>query len=807
MPSGNPKETQPSQELSFEEFREQVLADYRLGCMSREASLIGRKEVLTGKAKFGIFGDGKEVAQIALAKTFRDGDFRSGYYRDQTWVFASGMGTVEQFFSQLYADTDSAADPSSSGRQMNAHFATQSLDEQGHWKNLTQQKNSSADTSPTASQLARAVGMALASKYYRANPKADPERMFSVNGNEVVFCTIGDASTSEGIFWESVNAAGVQRIPIAFVIWDDGYGISVPRKYQTTKDNISEVLEGFRVNEDGEGLDIYRVQGWDYATLCETFEQGIARIRETHIPAIFHVTEMTQPQGHSTSGSHERYKSKERLAWEAEHDCISKMREWIISSAIAAAEQLDAIESEAKQEARDARATAWKHYSEPIIAERRELVSIINSLAAETSSEEIATVAKELSEFVGPIRRDLIHFAKKAIRKAGGVTGSTRETLANWIQHQESLGHERYSTHLYSRSSQSALSVPVIPATYDDDSPILNGFEILNRYFDLELARNEKILAFGEDLGKIGDVNQGFAGLQDKHGEHRVFDTGIREATIMGQGIGLAMRGLRPIAEIQYLDYLIYGLQPLVDDLATLQYRTKGRQKAPMIIRTRGHRLEGIWHTGSPMGMIISSLRGVHVLTPRNMVQAAGMYNTMLQSDEPALLIECLNGYRLKEKVPSNLGEFTVPLGVPEILQEGTDITLVTYGSTARIVADAIGQLAEHNISCELIDVQTLIPFDINHIISESLEKTNRIVFIDEDVPGGASAYMMQKVMEEEDGFRYLDSKPITITGSENRSAYASDGDYFCKPNAEQIFERVYALMNEADPERYPAIR
>jgi len=807
MPSGNPKETQPSQELSFEEFREQVLADYRLGCMSREASLIGRKEVLTGKAKFGIFGDGKEVAQIALAKTFRDGDFRSGYYRDQTWVFASGMGTVEQFFSQLYADTDSAADPSSSGRQMNAHFATQSLDEQGHWKNLTQQKNSSADTSPTASQLARAVGMALASKYYRANPKADPERMFSVNGNEVVFCTIGDASTSEGIFWESVNAAGVQRIPIAFVIWDDGYGISVPRKYQTTKDNISEVLEGFRVNEDGEGLDIYRVQGWDYATLCETFEQGIARIRETHIPAIFHVTEMTQPQGHSTSGSHERYKSKERLAWEAEHDCISKMREWIISSAIAAAEQLDAIESEAKQEARDARATAWKHYSEPIIAERRELVSIINSLAAETSSEEIATVAKELSEFVGPIRRDLIHFAKKAIRKAGGVTGGTRETLANWIQHQESLGHERYSTHLYSRSSQSALSVPVIPATYDDDSPILNGFEILNRYFDLELARNEKILAFGEDLGKIGDVNQGFAGLQDKHGEHRVFDTGIREATIMGQGIGLAMRGLRPIAEIQYLDYLIYGLQPLVDDLATLQYRTKGRQKAPMIIRTRGHRLEGIWHTGSPMGMIISSLRGVHVLTPRNMVQAAGMYNTMLQSDEPALLIECLNGYRLKEKVPSNLGEFTVPLGVPEILQEGTDITLVTYGSTARIVADAIGQLAEHNISCELIDVQTLIPFDINHIISESLEKTNRIVFIDEDVPGGASAYMMQKVMEEEDGFRYLDSKPITITGSENRSAYASDGDYFCKPNAEQIFERVYALMNEADPERYPAIR
>lgn len=818
MPSRKPEEAE-SQALSFEEFKARVLADYRLACMSREASLIGRKEVLTGKAKFGIFGDGKEVAQIALAKTFQEGDFRSGYYRDQTWAFAAGMGTAQQFFAQLYADTDPEADPFSSGRQMNAHFATSSLDEHGNWKNLTQQKNSSADTSPTASQMARAVGLALASKYYRANPKADPGQIFSVDGNEVVFCTIGDASTSEGIFWEAVNAAGVQRIPIAFIIWDDGYGISVPRKYQTTKDNISEVLKGFLVNEKDEGLDIYRVKGWDYPALCETFEQGIARIRETHIPAIFHVREMTQPQGHSTSGSHERYKSKERLAWETEFDCLTKMREWIIKSAIALPEELDTLENEAKQEARDARVAAWKHYSEAIIAERRELISLINQLAQETSSQEVAAVAKELIDFMGPIRRDLIHFAKKALRKApplqrGGTGGASlsagqagvRPQLSQWITNQLSLGQERYNTYLYSHSERSALRVPGIPPTYDADAPVLNGFEILNRYFDLELKRNEKVLAFGEDLGKIGDVNQGFAGLQEKHGEHRVFDTGIREATIMGQGIGLAMRGLRPIAEIQYLDYLMYGLQPLVDDLATVQYRTKGRQKAPMIIRTRGHRLEGIWHTGSPMGMIVNSLRGVYVLTPRNMVQAVGMYNAMMQSDDPALLIECLNGYRLKEKLPSNLGEFTVPLGVPDVLIEGTDVTLVSYGSTLRIVEDAVKQLAEHGISCELVDVQTLIPFDIHHSIVESLKKTSRIVFIDEDVPGGATAYMLQKVLEEQDGYRWLDSRPLTIPGSENRSAYASDGDYFCKPNAEQIFEQVYRLMMEADPERYPEL-
>lgn len=807
MPTQKPEGTSSSHALSFEEFKAQVLADYRLACMSREASLIGRKEVLTGKAKFGIFGDGKEVAQIALAKTFMDGDFRSGYYRDQTWVFASGMGTVEQFFAQLYADTDTEADPFSSGRQMNAHFATASLNEIGDWKNLTEQKNSSSDTSPTASQMARAVGLALASKYYRANPKADIEGTFSVSGNEVVFCTIGDASTSEGIFWEAVNAAGVQKIPLAFIIWDDGYGISVPRKYQTTKDNISEVLKGFLVNDDGDGLDIYRVKGWDYPALCETFEQGIAKIRETHIPAIFHVREMTQPQGHSTSGSHERYKSKERLAWESEFDCITKLREWIVKSAIALPEELSAIDSEAKQEARDARVSAWKHYSEPIIAERRELISIINELATETSSAELTAIAKELSDFIGPIRRDLIHFAKRALRqstRSAGAESGVKSQLANWIRNQEAMGGDRYNTYLYSQSQDSALRVPVVPAVYDDEAPILNGFEILNNYFDLELKRNQKVLAFGEDLGKIGDVNQGFAGLQDKHGESRVFDTGIREATIMGQGIGLAMRGLRPIAEIQYLDYLLYGFQPLVDDLATVQYRTKGRQKAPLIIRTRGHRLEGIWHTGSPMGMIINSLRGVYVLTPRNMVQAVGMYHTMMQSDDAALLIECLNGYRLKERLPSNLGEFTVPLGVPEVLVEGSDVTLVSYGSTLRIVEEVIHQLTQLGISCELVDVQTLLPFDINHTIVESLKKTSRIVFIDEDVPGGATAYMMQKVLEEQDGYRHLDSKPLTIAASDNRSAYASDGDYFCKPNAEQIFESVYRLMMESDPERFP---
>jgi pyruvate/2-oxoglutarate/acetoin dehydrogenase E1 component/TPP-dependent pyruvate/acetoin dehydrogenase alpha subunit len=805
MASRKAEEAGSSEALSYEEFKAQVLADYRLACMSREASLIGRKEVLTGKAKFGIFGDGKEVAQIALAKTFQAGDFRSGYYRDQTWVFASGMGTVEQFFSQLYADTDPEADPFSSGRQMNAHFATASLDPSGQWLNLTERKNSSADTSPTASQMARAVGLALASKYYRANPGADPEGNFSVNGNEVVFCTIGDASTSEGIFWEAINAAGVQKIPLAFIIWDDGYGISVPRKYQTTKDNISEVLKGFLVNDEGEGLDIYRVKGWDYPALCETFEQGIARIRETHIPAIFHVREMTQPQGHSTSGSHERYKSKERLAWETEFDCLTKMREWIIKSAITLPEELDGIEGEAKQEARDAREAAWKHYSEPIIAERRELVGLINQLAGETGSEELAVVAKELSDFLGPIRRDLIHFAAKALRKAPVSTpDALKQQLLSWIRTQESVGRDHYNTHLYSQSTKSALNVPVVPVAYNADSPALNGFEILNRYFDLELGRNQKVLAFGEDLGKIGDVNQGFAGLQDKHGEHRVFDTGIREATIMGQGIGLSMRGLRPIAEIQYLDYLLYGFQPLADDLATVHYRTKGRQKAPMVVRTRGHRLEGIWHTGSPMGMIINSLRGIYVLTPRNMVQAVGMYNTMMQSDDPALLIECLNGYRLKERLPSNLGDFTVPLGVPEILTEGTDVTVVSYGSTLRIVDDALKQLAEHGVSCELIDVQTLIPFDLPHTIAGSLRKTGRIVFVDEDVPGGASAYMLQKVLEEQDGYRYLDSGPQTVTGSDNRSAYASDGDYFCKPNAEQIFERVYRLMMEVDPGKYP---
>lgn len=802
MATGDSKDTKDASALSFEQFKEQVLADYKLACVSREASLIGRKEVLTGKAKFGIFGDGKEVAQIALAKTFKDGDFRSGYYRDQTWVFASGMGTVQQFFAQLYADTDIEADPFSAGRQMNAHFATHSLDEDGHWKNLTQQKNSSADTSPTASQMARAVGLGLASKLYRANPSADVDGKFTNNGSEVVFCTIGDASTSEGIFWEAVNAAGVQKIPIAFIVYDDGFGISVPRKYQTTKDSISEALDGFSLNEKEEGLDIHRLKGWDYAGLCETFENGIAKIRETHIPALFHIQEMTQPQGHSTSGSHERYKSKERLAWEDEFDCIAKMREWIIQSAIADEADLDTIEEASKQEAKEARAAAWKAYSEPIISERRELLGLINELSA--TNENVSAVAQELSAFLGPIRRDLIHFAKKALRITIGQHSDARQQVESWTSKMIQKGYGRYNSNLYSASELSAPKVAHVPAEYSDDSAELNGFEILNKYFDLELERSPKVVAFGEDVGQIGDVNQGFAGLQEKHGEHRVFDVGIREATIMGQGIGLAMRGWRPIAEIQYIDYLIYGLQPLVDDLATLQYRSVGRQKAPMIIRTRGHRLEGIWHTGSPMGMIINSMRGTYVLTPRNMVQAAGMYNTMMQSDDAALIIECLNGYRLKERLPDNLAEFTVPLGIPEVLVEGTDITVVSYGSTIRVVEESVAQLSELGISCELVDVQTLLPFDVNHLIVESLKKTNRIAFVDEDVPGGASAYMMQQVVEKQEGYRWLDSKPITVSGSENRSAYASDADYFCKPNAEQVTEAIYELMREADPGRFP---
>lgn len=795
------------EKVSFKDFQKEVLADYYIACLSRQASLIGRKEVLTGKAKFGIFGDGKEVPQLAMAKAFKTGDFRSGYYRDQTFIFATGMGNVNDFFSQLYAHPDLACDPHSAGRQMNAHFATRSLDDDGNWQHLSEMKNSSADASPTASQMARAVGLAMASKIYRQNPEIEGADRFSKNGDEVTFCTIGDASTSEGIFWEALNAAGVTRIPLAISIWDDGYGISVPNKYQTTKGDISALLKGFSPNNNGEGVDIYSAYGWDYPGLCAMYEKGIQKIRKTHIPAVFHIKEATQPQGHSTSGSHERYKSKNRLEWEAENDCISKMRAWILSSNIASEAELDSIETQAKSDANNSKKAAWKSYQASIREEINELNTHLDSLISDgTNAQAIEQLKNELVARLDPLHRDVMSTARRTMFHLPGYSSAAKDEFMSWLNNLEQLNQDRYNSHLYSMSANSALEVPEVDPTYSADSPLISGFEILQKFFDHTLSNNSRFIAFGEDLGKIGGVNQGFAGLQEKHGEQRVFDTGIREATIIGQGIGMAMRGLRPLAEIQYLDYLIYGLQPIIDDLATLQYRTKGGQKAPLIIRTRGHRLEGIWHTGSPIGMIINSMRGVRVLVPRNMVQAAGMYNTMLHSDEPALLIECLNGYRLKERLPDNMGQYTIPLGNPEVLHQGEDVTIVSYGSTLRIIEEAIQILEGMDISCELIDVQTLIPFDIHHKIAESLRKTNRLVVVDEDVPGGASAYILQEILEKQNGYFYLDSKPITITAREHRSAYASDGDYFSKPNVEDIVQEIYTLMHETDPDAFPAL-
>jgi pyruvate/2-oxoglutarate/acetoin dehydrogenase E1 component/TPP-dependent pyruvate/acetoin dehydrogenase alpha subunit len=795
-----------TEKISFDTFKNSVLEDYKIACLSREASLMGRKEVLTGKAKFGIFGDGKELAQIALAKNFKNGDFRSGYYRDQTWMLASEITNLEQYFAQLYAIPDVKEEPASAGRQMNGHFASRSLDEKGQWKNLTTQKNSASDTSPTASQMVRAVGLAQASKMYRNNPELKNYPQFSNNGDEVVFTSIGDASTSEGVFWEAVNAIGVMKVPAAISIWDDGYGISVPRKYQTTKGSISESLSGMRLNENNEGFDIYVVRGWDYASLCETYEKGIKKIRETHIPAIFHIVEVTQPQGHSTSGSHERYKSAERLAWEKEYDCIQQMKLWILSNNIANQEQLQEIERTAKDEVNEAKKSAWKKYSEPIKSEIKTTSELLQNLYNETNIEIINEAIKELNSTLDPYRRDIMKAIHKSLRACIGLEIPAKKALNEYLENQYLLNKDRYNSYLYSHSSQNALSIEEIPAIYSNEPNSLNGFEIINKCFDNLFTKYDNVVAFGEDVGKIGDVNQGFAGLQEKFGKHRIFDVGIREATIMGQAIGLAMRGIRPIAEIQYLDYLIYGLQPLVDDLTTLQYRTKGGQKAPCIIRTRGHRLEGIWHTGSPMGMMLHSLRGMYVLTPRNMTQAAGFYNMLMKSDEPAIVVECLNGYRLKENMPENLNEFSLALGKIEILEEGTDITMISYGSTLRVCQEAIEFLKEHNISVELVDVQSLIPFDISHDCMKSLKKTNRLVIVDEDVEGGASSYILQKVLEEQNGYQYLDCKPLTITAKDHRSAYGSDGDYFSKPNSEEIFNKVYQLMHEAEPGYYPSI-
>ena len=788
---------QTEEKLSFDDFKEQVLSDYRTAVESREASLLGRKEVLTGKAKFGIFGDGKELAQIAMSKVFKEGDFRSGYYRDQTFMFASGMSSVEQFFAQLYANPDVQEEPSSAGRQMNGHYATRWLDESGAWKSLTANKNCSADISPTAGQMVRGLGLAFASKLFRKQENLHAFTELSNKGNEVCFATIGDASTSEGLFWETMNAAGVLKVPLAVFCWDDGYGISVPRKYQTAKNSISQALSGFQHDEETGGIDIYTVKGWDYAALMETFQRGIDRVRETHIPALFHVQEITQPQGHSTSGSHERYKTKERLEWEKEMDCIKMMRRFIIDNTIATNEELDAIDAEARDYVLDAKKAAWEKFINPIKQQIADAEALIQPLVMEGGAQasSLAELLKDLKAIREPLRRDVLRTIARVLNLAGDSEAARR--LKAFQQQLKADASEKYNAQLHSRSTLSVANIAEVKPLYTTDNQ-LNGFEILNQYFDHILATNPKVFAFGEDVGHIGDVNQGFAGLQEKHGKWRVFDTGIREATIMGQGIGMAMRGLRPIAEIQYLDYLLYGLQPLSDDVATLQYRTKGGQKCPLIVRTRGHRLEGVWHSGSPMGMIINSLRGMNICVPRNMVQAAGMYNTLLQSDEPGLVVECLNGYRLKERRPDNLFEMTVPLGVPDILQEGTDITVVSYGSTLRVIQEAIKEYLEPaGISVELVDVQTLLPFDINHRILESLKKTSRIIFIDEDVPGGASAYMYQQVMEVQGGFRWLDATPRTLSAQAHRPAYGSDGDYFSKPNAEDIAEAIMQVVAE----------
>ncbi len=797
--------------------REEILSDYCICHQSRLASLLGRREVLTGKAKFGIFGDGKELPQVAMARVFRNGDWRAGYYRDQTFMIAAGIHSVEEFFAQLYAHTSVEAEPASAGRMMNGHFGTRSLNEDGSWKNVMAQKNSSADVSPTSGQMPRLVGLAYASKLFRETPVLQQGfEQFSEHGNEVAFGTIGNASTSEGMFWEAFNAAGVLRVPMAISVWDDGYGISVPAKYQTTKENISEILKGFETDpspslspqEGGEknklGYLIYRVNGWDYPALLKAYREGSERARKEHTPVLFHITELTQPQGHSTSGSHERYKSKERLDWEAEHDCVKRFREWIVANAVATPEEMDAMDAEDKKFVDAAKQAAWDSYLAPIKQDVADVSAIFDQIATQSSaSSEIISVKDSLNAIKEPIYKDVYSAVGKVIRLAG--KGHAAD-LWHWKRKADARHEDEYSSHIYSESAESALNVPEIKPQYNGDEAKVDGRQVMQACFDHALARDPRVFAIGEDIGVIGDVNKGFEDMQAKYGELRVTDTGIREATIIGQGIGAAMRGLRPIVEIQYLDYLIFGLEPMSDDLATLQWRTKGGQKAPVIVRTRGHRLEGVWHSGSPMGMVLNSLRGMYILVPRNMTQAAGFYNTMLRSDDTALIVEVLNGYRLKETIPANVGEFTVPLGVPEILREGTDVTLVTYGAMCRISIEVAEELAKFDISMEVIDVQTLLPFDRYSMILESLKKTNRIVFADEDVPGGATAYMMREVLERQGGYRWLDSEPVTITGTNHRPAYSSDGDYFSKPSFETMFERIYTLMHESDPVRYPAM-
>ncbi len=774
--------------LTFDDFKKIVLNDYRIAYESRQASLLGRKEVLTGKAKFGIFGDGKEIAQIAQAKVFKNGDLRAGYYRDQTFMFATGLSDTQKFFAQLYAHTDIEAEPASAGRSMNGHFGTRFLNADGSFKNLVEEKHSSSDISPTAGQMSRALGMAYASKLYRNNTSLHNHSQFTQKGNEVVFVNIGNASTSEGHFFETINAAGVLQVPLVVCVWDDDYGISVPAKYQTTKENISEILKGFQRDEKGHGFDIQVVNGWDYADLCSVFAKATETARTEHVPQLIHVRELTQPQGHSTSGSHERYKSKERLAWEQENDCLKRMREWMLESDMASESQITDLETKAKEEVLAAKKRSFDAFLTPIKNEVNEFCALLESLDAR-SFEEIITELRRISE---PIRKDI----GIAINKAQRIIPNNY-LLKNFKQNFYTQNAERYSSFLNSQSDEAVLKIAEVKPIYDEDSKLTDGYLLMQACFDYHLTNNPLVFALGEDVGKIGDVNQGFSGLQEKHGEIRVTDTGIRENTIVGQGYGAALRGLRPIIEIQYLDYLLYAIQLMSDDIATLQWRTRGGQKAPVIIRTRGHRLEGVWHSGSPMGMIINSVRGINVCVPRNMAQAAGMYTLLLQADEPALVIECLNGYRLKEKLPTNMGQYNVPLGIPEVLHSGTDVTIVSYGSTLRVIEDAMNMLQEEGVSCELIDVQTLLPFDINHKIVESIKKTNKVIFVDEDVPGGATAYMMQQVLEKQEAWKYLDSAPLTISAKAHRPAYGTDGDYFSKPNAEEIYDVVMGMMNE----------
>lgn len=791
-------------ELSFDDFKVIVIDDYKTAFESRQASILGRKEVLTGKAKFGIFGDGKEVPQIAMAKAFKAGDWRSGYYRDQTFAFATGISTIKEFFAQLYANPSVEADPSSAGRQMNCHFATRSLNDDGSWKDLTAIKNCSSDIAPTGGQMARLVGLAYASKLFRQNPKLDYLKNFSVNGNEVAFGTIGNASTSEGVFFEAINAAGVLQVPMAVSVWDDGYGISVPAKFQTTKEDISEVLKGFQREEGTNGYEIFKVKGWDYPALCETYQKAIDVCREEHVPVLIHVTEVTQPQGHSTSGSHERYKLKDRLDWEKEFDCIVQMRKWMIESAIATPEELEKLEETAKRFVKETQKEAWNEFLESIKEEQSQVINMINAFA--DGNPQLIKIASQLASDRDALRKEVISAARKAIRQSINTPSAERDVLVKWYLEQADIHEETYSSKLFTDGKESPFLVQKVDAQYHDDSKMLDGRELLNACFDANFERDQRLVAFGEDLGNIGDVNQGFAGLQAKFGDLRVTDTGIREMTIIGQGIGLAMRGLRPIAEIQYLDYLLFALNILSDDLASLSYRTKAGQKAPVIVRTRGHRLEGVWHSGSPMGMILGSLRGLHICVPRNMTQAAGMYNTLFRSDEPALVIECLNGYRLKEMLPDNVGEFTVPLGKAEIVKKGTDITVVTYGSTLRIVEEAAEELTQLGISIEIIDPQTLLPFDIDQLCKESLSRTNKLIVIDEDVPGGASAFILQQILEEQKGYYLLDAQPKTLTAKAHRPPYGSDGDYFSKPSVDDVVESIYAMMNESNSSKFPKI-